>query len=119
MTSGGTESILMVVKAYRESAREKNPRIQPQMYLISLPLMDPFNLSLSSSKRLVPVSAHAAFAKAAHYFGVEIVPIPVDDEYKVDIRAIRKAINPNVIMVPEMKHSPPFESFLSSSSSPF
>jgi hypothetical protein len=46
------------------------------------------------------VSAHAAFAKAAHYFDVELVVAPVDEvTMEVDLDAVRSAINPNVILV--------------------
>lgn len=51
MTSGGTESILMAVKAYREMAREERGITQPNIVL--------------------PITAHPAFEKACHYFGVE------------------------------------------------
>jgi sphinganine-1-phosphate aldolase len=48
MTSGGTESILMAIKAARDWARENRPEIkEPEMVL--------------------PVTAHPAFFKAAHY----------------------------------------------------
>jgi glutamate/tyrosine decarboxylase-like PLP-dependent enzyme len=70
MTSGGTESILMAVKTYRESARKRNPGIKPQMYPALAP--PPNNAHHSTNvhvravcvSRIVPVSAHAAFAKA-------------------------------------------------------
>lgn len=57
-------------------------------------------LKLFFLPRIVAVSAHAAFAKAAHYFDVELVVAPVDDvTMEIDLNAVRKAINPNVIMV--------------------
>ena len=53
MTSGGTESILMAVKAYRDRAKKKKPwLLNPEMIL--------------------PTTAHVAFDKASHYFGVKI-----------------------------------------------
>ncbi|TQS42332.1 pyridoxal phosphate-dependent decarboxylase family protein [Cryptosporangium phraense] len=55
VTSGGTESILLAVKA----ARDAHPEIdRPEL--------------------VAPVTAHAAFAKAAEYFRVALVPVPVD-----------------------------------------
>ena len=50
MTSGGTESILMAVKAARERGRAERGVTEPKM--------------------VIAESAHAAFHKAAHYFGV-------------------------------------------------
>lgn len=79
VTSGGTESILMACKAYRDLAYErgmKNPEI------------------------LAPVSAHAAFDKAAHYFGMKLVHIPLDKKsMKVDVKAMRRAISKNTAML--------------------
>lgn len=80
LTSGGSESILMAVKTYRDEARERHPEIkEPEMIL--------------------PVSAHASFEKAAHYFGVKAVHIPLTEEYKADITALERAITPNTILI--------------------
>lgn len=57
VTSGGTESILMACKAYRDLAFEKGIKY-PEI--------------------IAPVSAHAAFDKAANYFGMKMVHIPLD-----------------------------------------
>ncbi|XP_053244495.1 sphingosine-1-phosphate lyase 1 [Podarcis raffonei] len=78
MTSGGTESILMVCKAYRNLAYEKGIK-HPEM--------------------LVPVSVHAAFDKAAHYFGMKIVHIPLTKTMQVDVKAMKRAITKNTAML--------------------
>lgn len=50
--------------------------------------------------RIIPISAHAAFDKASLYFGIKLHKIPVDVETrKVDIRKVKRAINPNTIML--------------------
>lgn len=36
--------------------------------------------------RLVPVSAHAAFDKAAHYFGMKLIQIPLTKAMEVDVQ---------------------------------
>lgn len=36
--------------------------------------------------RLVPLSAHAAFDKAAHYFRIKIVRIPLTELMQVDVK---------------------------------
>src|SRR3989338_603689 len=56
VTSGGTESILLAMKTYRDWARETKGIRQPAM--------------------VVPSTAHAAFDKAAHYFGMKLVRVP-------------------------------------------
>lgn len=79
MTSGGTESILMAVKAAREFALEKNPKLtQPEL--------------------VCPITAHPAFDKACHYFGVKCIHTPVGDDYRADIAAYKQAIGPNTIL---------------------
>ncbi|MFU8795586.1 MAG: pyridoxal phosphate-dependent decarboxylase family protein, partial [Dethiobacteria bacterium] len=80
MTSGGTESIMMAVKTARDWARENFPRIsEPEMIL--------------------PVTAHPAFFKAAHYFGLRVVQIPVElTGYRADLAAFNKALGPNTII---------------------
>ncbi|HDN79031.1 MAG: aspartate aminotransferase family protein [Chloroflexi bacterium] len=79
VTSGGTESILMAVKAYRDWARDHKGITRPEMVL--------------------PVSAHPAFDKAAHYFGIKTVRIPVDRDFRADVEAARKAITRNTILL--------------------
>ncbi len=79
VTSGGTESILLAMKAYRDWARAKKGITKPEM--------------------IVPTTAHAAFDKAAEYFNIRIVRVPVDDEYKADVTATRKAITKNTIVL--------------------
>jgi len=46
---------------------------------------------------IAPVTAHAAFDKAAHYFGLKLVHIPVDDNFRADWIAAKNAINKNTI----------------------
>ncbi|TPX58172.1 hypothetical protein PhCBS80983_g03321 [Powellomyces hirtus] len=80
VTSGGTESLLMAVKAYRDMAREKRGVTEPEM--------------------VIPVTIHAAFDKAESYFGVKIVHIPVNATTgKVDMVKVARAINRNTIML--------------------
>ena len=80
MTSGGTESILMAVKTARDWARMTKPEIQePEMIL--------------------PASAHPAFAKAAHYFDVRPVLVPVRADFRADLEATQAAITPQTILL--------------------
>ncbi|CDQ58562.1 unnamed protein product [Oncorhynchus mykiss] len=79
VTSGGTESILMACKAYRDMAYERGVK-HPEI--------------------VAPVSVHAAFDKAANYFGMKLVHIPLDKKtLKVDVKAMRRAINKNTAML--------------------
>ncbi|XP_053292133.1 sphingosine-1-phosphate lyase 1 isoform X1 [Pleuronectes platessa] len=79
VTSGGTESILMACKAYRDMAYERGVKY-PEI--------------------LAPVSVHAAFNKAAHYFGMKLVHVPLDNKtMKVDVKAMKRAINKNTAML--------------------
>lgn len=74
VTSGGTESILCAVAAYRDRARRKKPWIVwPEL--------------------VVPTTIHPAFDKAAHYFGVKLVKVPVGPDFRADVRAMAKAIS--------------------------
>lgn len=80
MTSGGTESILLACKTYRDYARHvkgiKNPEI------------------------IMPITAHSAFDKAAQYLKLKVRSIPVDQHsYTVCIKSMEKAITRNTIMV--------------------
>ncbi len=79
VTSGGTESILLAMKTYRDWARDKKGITQPEM--------------------IVPTSAHAAFEKASQYFKIKLVQIPVDKYFRADLEATKKAINHNTIVI--------------------
>ncbi|MCT2586962.1 pyridoxal phosphate-dependent decarboxylase family protein [Actinophytocola gossypii] len=77
VTSGGTESCLLAVQAARD-ARPDLPR--PRMVLAD--------------------TAHAAFHKAAHYFGVEPVTVPVDPStFRADPAAMTAAIDDSTVLV--------------------
>ena len=79
VSSGGTESILLAMKTYRDWARHEKKIAHPEI--------------------IVPVSAHAAFDKAAEYFGIKIKKIPLDADYRADVAAARKAVTRNSIAV--------------------
>ncbi len=80
MTSGGTESILIAVYAAREWARRHRKHIRrPEIVL--------------------PATAHPAFDKAAEYFGLRAVHVPVAPDFRADPEAMRKAITPNTILL--------------------
>ena len=80
ITTGGTESILMACKAYRDYGREVNGIEKPNM--------------------VIPTTAHTAFEKAAKYFGITFRTVKVDPvTLKVDLKAMERAINSNTIMV--------------------
>jgi len=79
MTSGGTESILMAVKAARDRARAEKGIERP--------------------KALVPYSAHPAFAKACKYLGLELVQVPIDADKRADVGAAEKLIGDETALV--------------------
>lgn len=77
VTSGGTESVLLAV----QTARDAHPKIeQPAMVL--------------------PTSAHAAFHKAAHYFGIRAVFVEVDPTTaRADPAGLAAAIDSDTVLV--------------------
>jgi len=79
VSSGGTESIMLAMKTYRDWARETKGITQPEM--------------------IVPVTAHAAFDKASQYFNIKTVHIPIDANFRADVNAARKAVNKNTIVI--------------------
>ncbi|MDO9176094.1 MAG: aminotransferase class V-fold PLP-dependent enzyme [Actinomycetota bacterium] len=79
MTSGGTESLLMAVKAARERGRKEKGITQPNVVL--------------------PTSAHAAFEKGCYYFGLESRRVAVGADWKADVAAMEAAIDDNTVLV--------------------
>ena len=79
-TSGGTESIMMACLAMREWGRAER--------------------GITHAEIVAPSSAHVAFDKAAHYFGMTIRRVAVDRvTRKVDIHAMQRAINANTVLL--------------------
>ncbi|XP_031272820.1 sphingosine-1-phosphate lyase isoform X1 [Pistacia vera] len=79
MTSGGTESILLAVKSSRDYMKNKKGITRPEM--------------------IIPESAHSAYDKAAQYFNVKLWRVPVNKEFQADVKAIRRYINKNTILI--------------------
>ena len=79
MTSGGTESILMAVKAARDRLLKERAITQPNIVL--------------------PTSAHAAFDKACAYFGVESRRVAVGADWRADVSAMRTCVDSNTVLI--------------------
>ena len=79
MTSGGTESILMAVKAARERGRKERGITGPNIVL--------------------PTSAHAAFEKGCYYFGLESRRVAVGADWVADVGAMAEAIDDNTVLL--------------------
>lgn len=79
MTSGGTESILLAVKSSRDFMKNKKGITKPEM--------------------IIAVSAHSAYDKAAQYFNIKVRRVPVNKEFVADVKAIRRCINKNTILI--------------------
>ncbi|KAJ2336190.1 Dihydrosphingosine phosphate lyase [Coemansia sp. RSA 2681] len=79
-TSGGTESIIMAVRSHVVWGRDVR--------------------GINNANIVIPVTAHAAFDKAAEYFGIGITHIPVDPHtQRVDLNAMRRAIDSDTVLI--------------------
>ncbi|XP_068631006.1 sphingosine-1-phosphate lyase [Battus philenor] len=79
VTTGGTESIIMACKAFRDLAYSKG---------------------VSNPQIIVPSTVHSAFDKAAQYLNLGVVTIPVSkDTYTVDVEAVRNAIGRRTCLI--------------------
>jgi glutamate/tyrosine decarboxylase-like PLP-dependent enzyme len=80
-TAGGTESVMLAVKAARDHARKTRPHIK-------------------HPKVLLPETGHACFHKAGHYLDVEMVKVDVDPRtMRADVADARAKMSADVIMV--------------------
>lgn len=79
VSSGGTESILLAMKTYRDHARERRGIAVPEI--------------------VAPVTAHAAFDKASRYFGMPLIRVPVTGRFAVDMSALAGAITDQTAVV--------------------
>lgn len=80
ITSGGTESILLAIKIARDRARVLQPWItEPEIVL--------------------PATAHPAFNKGAHYFGLKPIRTGFGSDYRADLDAYAAAITDNTVLL--------------------
>jgi glutamate/tyrosine decarboxylase-like PLP-dependent enzyme len=76
--NGGTESIISALLAYREVHREQRGITAPEI--------------------IIPVTAHAAFDKGAHYFGIKVIHAPIDPVTTgVEVDFVKQRITENTI----------------------
>lgn len=80
LTNGGTESISLAMKTARDWARANKPGI-------------------GTPKIVAPWSAHPAFNKAAHFFGLEVVRVPLTGEWYADVSALADAVDDETIVI--------------------
>lgn len=80
MTTGGTESILMAMKTAREWGKARDAKN-------------------TTPEVIVPTTAHPAFEKAAHYFGMRTVHVPVGPDHRADVKATQRAITKRTVMI--------------------
>ena len=78
VSSGGTDSILLAMKVYRDRGALNG---------------------ISEPKLVVATSAHAAFEKAAQYFGMELVKVPVGADQRADVAAMVAAMDDRTVAV--------------------
>jgi len=80
VTSGGTESILLACKTYRDWGRAERRITRPEI--------------------IIPSTAHAAFYKAAQYFNLRLRIAAVDPEtFRVKVEHVRKLVNRNTVLI--------------------
>lgn len=80
MTTGGTESILMAVKAARDRARAERPWIdRPEI--------------------VAPRTIHVAFEKAAHYFGLRVRHADIGPDYRVDVASLERLVSRRTVLI--------------------
>ncbi len=79
-TFGGTESIMLAVKAARDYYRKKTGKdVVPEI--------------------VAPVTIHPAFCKAADYLGLKMTRVGIDDRTKVDVDALNEAVSGKTAMI--------------------
>ncbi|MEM3656680.1 MAG: aspartate aminotransferase family protein [Thermoprotei archaeon] len=79
VTSGGTESILLAIKTYRDYYKSKKGVSDPEV--------------------IIPISAHAAFLKACDYFCLKPVLVELDDNFQVDVEKVKEAVTHNTVAI--------------------
>lgn len=79
-TSGGTESIILAIKAHRDYYRQQYGITEPEM--------------------IKCISGHPAVDKACDLLGIRLIKVPMrTDTFEVDVQAVTSAITSNTIMI--------------------
>ena len=79
-TSGGTESIILAIKAHRDFYRQ--------------------NYGVEHPELVCAITAHAAVDKACDMMNIKLIKVDVDPKtFRINLAAVRRAIGPNTIML--------------------
>jgi sphinganine-1-phosphate aldolase len=79
VTSGGSESLVTALYTYREQGRAERGITRPNV--------------------VIPVTAHVALDKGAHWLGIEMRHAPLADDYRVDVDAMAALIDENTVAI--------------------
>lgn len=79
LTTGGTDSIYQSVYVHREWGLDKKGITLPEV--------------------IIPVSAHPAFFKSAHYLNVKVVTAKLDENFQADVNDVESKITPNTVLI--------------------
>jgi sphinganine-1-phosphate aldolase len=79
VTSGGTESLVSAMLAYREWGRHTRDIARPNI--------------------IMPVTAHPAIDKGCYYFGIDVIKAPVDGNQQVDVDFVRDHIDLQTVAI--------------------
>eukprot|EP00615_Pteridomonas_danica_P002513 CAMPEP_0114346224 /NCGR_PEP_ID=MMETSP0101-20121206/12882_1 /TAXON_ID=38822 ORGANISM="Pteridomonas danica, Strain PT" /NCGR_SAMPLE_ID=MMETSP0101 /ASSEMBLY_ACC=CAM_ASM_000211 /LENGTH=495 /DNA_ID=CAMNT_0001482711 /DNA_START=106 /DNA_END=1593 /DNA_ORIENTATION=+ len=78
LSSGGTESILLAVLAYREQGKKKG---------------------ITEPEIICGISAHPALLKGCYYFGVKLVKTGLNSKMEMDVDQVAAACTPNTVAI--------------------
>jgi glutamate/tyrosine decarboxylase-like PLP-dependent enzyme len=79
LSSGGTESIMLAMKTYREQGERQR--------------------GIRHGNIVAPASAHPAFDKAAHTLGVELRKVPVLADGRADVEAMKASVDSQTLVM--------------------
>lgn len=79
LSSGGTESIMLAMKTYREWGRAER--------------------GIRHGNIVAPASAHPAFDKAAHTLDIELIRVPVGPDGRADVAKMKAAVNGDTLVM--------------------
>lgn len=77
VTSGGSESLVTALFSYREQAVKERGVTAPNV--------------------VMPVTAHVAVDKGAHWMGIEVRHAPLAEDYRVDVAAVAELVDDQTI----------------------